>query len=173
MRVNGRRKNEVPRDASYIIVYADTHDNLLFWTAIAFTQQRTGYLLDFGTYPEQASQAFTLANAQRTLRRKYPESGRDGAIYQGIQDFVATMFDRTWKTQQGMRGADKEGCGSAAVCTAGSQARDVSAGRLADLVLQTERNSAQFGIRCECSQHLARHVNIKRGIIIEQSNNRC
>jgi len=91
-KVNGRERAEIPPNCAYTVTYIDTHDKALFWITYAFEQQRTPYCIDYGTWPDQTVRDFTLENLRNTLRRKYPNSAPDAAIYSGILELLAHLY---------------------------------------------------------------------------------
>ena len=95
-RTNGRRRGEVPLAATKLTAFIDVHKQLLYWCVVAWEENFTGYVVDYGTYPEQRRAHFTLANATRTLGRVFQGAGEDGAIQAGLERLVADLLDRTW-----------------------------------------------------------------------------
>ena len=93
-KVNGRGRGEVPPICPFLVAYIDTHDKALYWSVLAFEQNMTAYVVDYGTCPDQSTREFTLAGIQRTLRRKYPGTGTDAAILAGGNDLVAQLLAR-------------------------------------------------------------------------------
>ncbi|MGC9455744.1 MAG: terminase gpA endonuclease subunit [Phycisphaerae bacterium] len=106
-KVNGRPRGEVPLAATKLTMFVDVHDRLLFYCVAAWAEDFTGYVVDYGTFPQQRRDFFTLANAPRTLRRAFPGAGADGAIHAGLEKLVAAQLARKWKRGDGLMKIDR------------------------------------------------------------------
>ena len=82
-KVNGYKRGEVPPACTKLTMFIDVHDRLLFYAVCAWEETFTGYVIDYGTFPDQRRSSFTLADATRTLGRAFPGMGTDGAIHAG------------------------------------------------------------------------------------------
>ena len=100
-RFNGRKRGEVPLDCSKLTGFVDVHKELLFWCVCAWQDDFTGFVIDYGTFPEQRLSYFTLANAPRTLGRIFPRAGEDGAIQAGLEKLVSKLLERQWHRSGG------------------------------------------------------------------------
>jgi len=49
----------------HVTMFIDVQGKLLFWLVAAFEEDFTGYLLDYGAYPDQRRAYFTLRDARR------------------------------------------------------------------------------------------------------------
>ncbi len=47
------RRAEVPLGVRSLVAHVDVHDDLLYWTVIGYAPNGTGFLIDYGTYPDQ------------------------------------------------------------------------------------------------------------------------
>ena len=100
-KVNGRPRGEAPLAATKVTLFIDVHDRLLYWCVCAWQEDFTGYVLDYGTFPDQRRPFFTMAEAQRTLGRAFPGMGTDGAIQAGLERLVAEFLAKDWKRTGG------------------------------------------------------------------------
>lgn len=96
-RFNGRKRGEVPADCSKITAFIDVHKEVLFYCVVAWRPDFTGYVIDYGTEPDQRRSYFTLANATRTLTKTHPHMGDDGAIQAGLEKLVGELLGRPWQ----------------------------------------------------------------------------
>ncbi|MBM4018447.1 MAG: hypothetical protein FJ288_09010 [Planctomycetes bacterium] len=95
-KTSGCRRGDVPLAATKLTMFIDVHDRLLFYAVCAWEETFTGYVIDYGAFPEQRRSAFTLADATRTLGRAYPGAGVDGAIQAGLEHLVSTYLAKDW-----------------------------------------------------------------------------
>jgi len=100
-RLNGRQRGQVPPSAIRLTADVDLHDKLLYWCVCAWEEKGTGYVLDYGTYPDQERRTFTMAQARMSLARKFPRAGTDGAIQSGLEALVTTLLGRDWQQPGG------------------------------------------------------------------------
>lgn len=101
------RLNSIPRGvvalgSEHLTAFIDVHDALLYWAVVAWSQRFSGWVVDYGTWPDQGRRAFSLANATRTMQRKYPSAGREGAIRQGLQELTDSILAREWVREDGV-----------------------------------------------------------------------
>ena len=95
-RFNGRRRGEVPLPCSTVTMFIDVHDKALFYCVAAWQEDFTGYIIDYGTWPDQRRPWFTLEAAPHTLARAYPGAGPDGAIQAGLEALVGRYLAHEW-----------------------------------------------------------------------------
>ncbi len=102
-KLNGRPRGEVPTGAEYLVAHVDVHDRLLYWTAAAFGPDFTGHILDYGTWPEQRREYFTMRQAARTLRTVAPKGTRtkEGGILEGLLALWSELLAREWSSEEG------------------------------------------------------------------------
>jgi phage terminase large subunit GpA-like protein len=100
-KISGRPRGEVPLASTKVTMFIDVHDRLLYWCVCAWQEDFTGYVLDYGTFPDQRRGYFTMADATRTLGRAFPGMGTDGAIQAGLERLVSDYLARDWKRTGG------------------------------------------------------------------------
>ena len=100
-RINGRKRGEVPLACSHVTMFIDVHDKLLFYLVAAWAPDFTGYVIDYGTYPDQRRAYFTMRDARRTLARMAPGAGKEGAIQAGMEKLTAEYLSRDWRRADG------------------------------------------------------------------------
>jgi phage terminase large subunit GpA-like protein len=87
-RTNGRPRRSVPKSATCLTAFIDVQEKALFYAVCAWEPDFTGYVIDYGTFPDQRRRYFTLRDASRTLASAYPGTGVEGAIQAGLTDLV-------------------------------------------------------------------------------------
>ena len=100
-KITGRPRGEVPLAATRVTAFIDVHDQLLYWCACAWQEDFTGYVIDYGTFPEQHRAYFTLRDAQHTLAAMFRGAGREGAVHAGLERLAANLLARQWKRTDG------------------------------------------------------------------------
>ncbi|MGI6353823.1 MAG: hypothetical protein GX937_02400 [Lentisphaerae bacterium] len=100
-RMNSRPKMEIPQAASRLTCFVDVQKNLLYWTIVAFDDHFTGWLIDYGAYPDQPRQMFTTRNAAPTYRDVYPGAGQEGALMAALRDLLPPMLEKSYPREDG------------------------------------------------------------------------
>ncbi len=100
-RVNGRPRGQVPLECEKLTAFVDIHDRLLYWMAVAWQPGMTGFVLDYGAFPDPGVPTFHLSDARVTLRRQFPGKGIDGAILAGLEALILPLVNRDWSKAGG------------------------------------------------------------------------
>ena len=100
-KLNGVDHRTSPSKAEHLTAFIDVHDSLLFWAITAWADDFTGWVIDYGTYPDQKRRTFTLRKATRTLGRAAPNAGREGAIRAGLDTLAGDLLGREYTREDG------------------------------------------------------------------------
>ncbi|MCC6906300.1 MAG: phage terminase large subunit family protein [Phycisphaerales bacterium] len=102
-KVNGHERGEVPIGSSLLTMFIDVQAKALFWLIVAWEEDFTGHVIDYGTEPDQkdAHAYFTLRDIRRTLAAAAPHAGLEGAVYAGLERLTDAMLGREWKRDDG------------------------------------------------------------------------
>lgn len=91
-RVNGYRRGQVPQDATHLTGFIDVHKDAFFWIVAAWADSFTGYVVDYGTYPDQKRDRFSLRDVRYTLAKAHPGTGLEGWIFAGLKELAFRLF---------------------------------------------------------------------------------
>jgi len=106
-KVNGYKRGEVPGAATRLTMFVDVHDKVLYYCVAAWAEDFTGFIVEYGTFPDQRRSFFTMADASRTLGRAFPGMGADGAIHAGLERLITESLSREWKRGLGLAKIDR------------------------------------------------------------------
>jgi hypothetical protein len=98
---NGRPRGQIPKACTRLTMFIDVHDALLYYVVCAWEENFTGYVVDYGTYPDQKRMNFTLRDARKTLTMLAPGAGKEGAIQAGLEALVSDYMAREWPRTDG------------------------------------------------------------------------
>lgn len=85
-RLNGLERRVVPMDTFAITSMLDVHDDMIYYMVCAWANDFTGYVIDYGVFPEQNRVNFSRSDKSlMTLARQFGEGRRDGAIAAGLE----------------------------------------------------------------------------------------
>lgn len=82
---HGLQRREVPVGVQHLTAFIDVQGTLLYWMLCGWEKDFTGYVLDYGAYPDQRQTYFTLREARRPLTMVHQGTGQEGAIYAGLE----------------------------------------------------------------------------------------
>ena len=91
----------VPIGASHLTMFIDVQGKLLFHAVVAWEDDFTGYVVDYGTYPDQQRPVFALREVQKTLARVAPGTGLEGSIYAGLENLTDAYLAKRWRRDDG------------------------------------------------------------------------
>jgi len=98
---NGLERGEIPISANHLTLFIDVQQNVLFFVMAAWEEDFTGYVIDYGTYPDQQRQYFSLRDAQRTLAQVTRTAGLEGSIYAGLENLTNLYLSRAFRRDDG------------------------------------------------------------------------
>ncbi|MCG3127374.1 MAG: hypothetical protein CHACPFDD_02233 [Phycisphaerae bacterium] len=100
-KTNGHRRCEIPIGCTHLTMFVDVQAKALFWLVAAWENDFTGYVVDYGTEPDQKEAYFTLRDLRHTLALATPRAGIEGAIYAGLERLTTRLLDREWRRDDG------------------------------------------------------------------------
>lgn len=83
-KLSGVDRGVVPAGATMLTMFIDVQARALYWMVVAWQENFTGYVVDYGTEPDQGLEYFCLADVRRTLGDASPKAGLEGSIYAGL-----------------------------------------------------------------------------------------
>ncbi len=100
-KLNRLSRGRVPLACSRVTGFIDVQGSLLFFTVAAWTDDFTGYIVDYGAFPRQGTAYFLLRDAKQTLAKAFPAAGLEGQIYAGLDALAAQLCGREWIREDG------------------------------------------------------------------------
>jgi len=100
-KTNGLDRRIVPLGCSQVTSFIDVQQAMLFYVVVAWQDDFTGYVIDYGTYPDQKRAYFTLREAKPTLTDDAPGTGLEASIYAGLEALVGKLLSQEWRRDDG------------------------------------------------------------------------
>jgi len=100
-KLDGYERGIIPVNCNHLTMFVDVQQRVLFWMLCAWEEEFTGYIIDYGTWPDQRRQYFTLRDVTATLGRATPGAGMEGQIYAGLDKLSADMLSRPYRREDG------------------------------------------------------------------------
>jgi len=100
-KLNGRKRRAIPEHVEHLTAYIDVQKTMLFYVVAAWEANFTGYVVDYGTFPDQHRRYFSLRNAQQTLERIFSGQATEGRVYSALDTLVPDLLNREWLRDDG------------------------------------------------------------------------
>lgn len=100
-KLNGQKIGEIPIGCNHLTMFIDVQGKLLFYVVAAWESDFTGYVVDYGAYPDQRRRYFTLRDARPTLLDEKKGAGLEGSIYAGLETLTGEYLSKEWKRDDG------------------------------------------------------------------------
>lgn len=95
-KLNGLDRGLLPAETEVATAFVDLHKSALYWFAAGWWQSFGGGTLDYGTWPDQKRDYFTLADCRKTIELTYPHGDFQSALYSALTDLVGWLAKREW-----------------------------------------------------------------------------
>ena len=94
-RLNGLPRGVAPDDVASITAAVDVHFDILYYSVVAWTADRSARVVDYGTFPKQKRAYFSKNDGGlETLKRYFPGTTADGRLYNGLVALFAELRER-------------------------------------------------------------------------------
>jgi len=100
-KLNGYPRNQIPIGCNHLTMFIDVQQRLLYWLLAAWEDNFTGYVVDYGAWPEQKRPYFTLKDVTATLGRAIPGAGMEGQIYGGLEKLTEQRLGQVYRREDG------------------------------------------------------------------------
>lgn len=103
-RQSGRPRGIIPVGVQYLAAGIDVQGDLLYWTVLATESTPTGYVVDYGVWPPQQRDYFTLRDASPTIetflrRRDGIERDQEAQIYAALSTLFDSLAGRQYEVE--------------------------------------------------------------------------
>lgn len=77
-----------PLAAERMVAFIDVQQQLLYYTLCAFGSDFSGWVIDYGAWPDQRENYFTLTEARHTIEAEFPGQGLEARIHGALDRLV-------------------------------------------------------------------------------------
>ena len=109
-RLNGFDEGVVPDDCAKITAAVDVHSDVLYFAVVAWSDDFTGRVIEYGTYPKQRRSYFAKNDGGlETLKSVYVGENADGRLFHGLADLLTILKGRKYYPEgnEDARGIDR------------------------------------------------------------------
>lgn len=100
--VNNLPRSEPPVDATELVAFIDVQQEVLVHAVTAWAPGYVGSVLDYGTWPQQHRNYWTLLSLTATLSDSY-QGSLDAKILAGLRELTESIQERVWLRSNGSR----------------------------------------------------------------------
>ena len=133
-KINGLARRRVPLKCDRLTMFVDVQKALLFYVVIAWAEDFTGAVIDYGSWPDQHRHEYSLADANPSIQTLFPKAGFEGALYAALSALTDECLGREWECEDG------------AVLKIERALVDANWGQSTDVVYQFCRQSSHAGV---------------------------
>ena len=90
----------VPDGASYLTAFVDSSDQVLWWVVMAWAKDFTGWVVDYGTWPDQRRPMFYKSDLTATISEQLHEVSWEEAFVHAHNELEKELL-RDWVTESG------------------------------------------------------------------------
>lgn len=101
-KLSGHPRCVIPVGCTEVTMFVDVQQKALFWMVCGWESDFTGYVLDYGAWPDQKRSFFTLRDLRRTLAHQKPEAGLEGQIYHGLEQLCEEKLSIRFRREDGL-----------------------------------------------------------------------
>lgn len=87
-KINKLPQAVAPLAAERVVAFVDVQQQLLYYTLCAFGHDFSGWVLDYGAWPDQRENYFSLADARHTIEAEFPGQGLEARIHGALDRLV-------------------------------------------------------------------------------------
>lgn len=99
--LNGLKKNVVPLECVRLTMFVDIQKTLLFYAVCAWSDDFTGAVIDYGAWPDQGRNRFTLQDANPVISNVFPKAGFEGQIYGALEKLFDEKISQKYFREDG------------------------------------------------------------------------
>lgn len=100
-KLNGMERGALTAEASHVTAFVDVQQKALFWVVCGWADDFTGWILDYGTWPDQRRRWYTLRDIRRTLTTSIKGAGLEGQIHGALEHLTADLLGRRFRRDDG------------------------------------------------------------------------
>lgn len=101
-KTNGHTRGSVSLSCEHLTAFIDVQKAALWWAVVGWESNFTGYVVDYGAWPDQGLEYYGMANLRKTLADIAPSAGVEGRIYAGLDSLAGHILTREWPRDGGV-----------------------------------------------------------------------
>ncbi len=99
-RISGVPRGIAPANSAYLTGFVDSSDEILWWMVVAWLSDFTGWIVDYGTWPDQQAEHFYKSSLRVTVSEQMPKASWEEA-FAHAHNTVDAILLRDWQDENG------------------------------------------------------------------------
>jgi len=100
-KINGYERGIVPTACTTVTSFIDVGQDVLFYAVTAWQPDFTGYVIDYGSYPQQNRNYYSTRELRHTIPMRYPNMGTEASVTAALKDLTEHLLERQWQRDDG------------------------------------------------------------------------
>ena len=100
-KLNGRRQGEIPTETHRLTAFIDVQKTVLYFCVVAWSDSFDGFVVDYGTWPDQRRTYFSLADVKRTILLETDLKSFEAGLYRGLEILTNQLLEQSWTRDDG------------------------------------------------------------------------
>jgi len=96
------KRGQVPVAASRLTGFIDVSQRVLWWLVAAWEDDFTGYVVDYGTWPDQGRSYFSLGNLTNLIEQQLGHLSLDAQMSQALTILTEQLCGKDWQKETGI-----------------------------------------------------------------------
>lgn len=97
--VPGLKRGDCPDDVEHLVASIDIQKHVIFYTVVGFTGTSKGYIVEYGTYPDQRRTYFGKSSLASTIQEAAGTDDLEGSIRNALDKLTLDLFTRDFGNQ--------------------------------------------------------------------------
>jgi len=102
-RYNNLKRGIAPATATKLTAFVDIQHRILYWMVVAWEENFTGYIIDYGTTPKQKVSYFSNRTANITMSVLTKATSNEAKWMAGLEKVCHDLIYKDWKREDGQR----------------------------------------------------------------------
>lgn len=98
-KANGIPRGIVPSSATHLTAFIDVHDEILYYTVLAWGDSFTGHVVDYGTWPDQKRSYFAHREIKIKISDHFPGAQYEARMLAALEKCTDLILARTWERE--------------------------------------------------------------------------
>ena len=91
-------RRKVPADCELVTAFIDVQKEILFYTVAAWKPETfTGYVIDYGSFPDQGTTNFRYSHAKKTFSKLWPGVSLEVSLTKALTELTGELLGRHWR----------------------------------------------------------------------------
>lgn len=100
-KVSGLPKGTVSDDAEKLVAFVDVQKEALFYVVAGFSKDYTGWIVDYGAWPDQGTTNFSYLNLRKAISKEMPGLALEDQLKGALNELSTNLLSRTWRDESG------------------------------------------------------------------------